>query len=127
MGTPAAGVVLLDSYLPGSESLLSFEESLLDGMYERSALVAMDAARMSAMGWYIQLFGSWRPAPIAAPTLLVRASQRLGDSQAQGTEWQASWLGTERVVDVPGSHFTMMERHAASTARAVQDWLCELD
>ena len=115
-------MVLLDSYLPGAESLLSFEDSLLDGMYEREALVAMDAARMSAMGWYIRLFGTWKPSPIAAPTLLVRASEPLVGGAADG-DWQASWLGTESVVDVPGTHFTMMEQHAGSTADAVREWL----
>jgi len=122
LGRPPAGVVLLDSYLPGAESLLSFEDSLLDGMYEREALVAMDAARMSAMGWYIRLFGTWKPSPIAAPTLLVRASEPLVGGAADG-DWQASWLGTESVVDVPGTHFTMMEQHAGSTADAVREWL----
>jgi len=96
-------------------------------MYEREALVAMDAARMSAMGWYIRLFGTWKPTPITAPTLLVRACELVGgaeqEEQPSSDSWQATWLGTETVVDVPGTHFTMMEEHAGTTARAVQDWL----
>jgi pimeloyl-ACP methyl ester carboxylesterase len=39
--------------------------------------------------------------------------------------WRAvAWDATHTVVTVPGAtHFTIVEEHAAATAKAVNDWL----
>ncbi|MCX4547587.1 type I polyketide synthase [Streptomyces sp. NBC_01500] len=123
-GTPPDAVVLLDSYVPtGVESSLdAFRDALVEGMYERQgAFGAMDFTRLTAMSRYFELFAGWRAAPLSVPTLLVRASQPL--PSAGGGDWQAHWPGARTTVDVPGDHFTMMETHAATTARAVREWL----
>ncbi|MFC5184934.1 type I polyketide synthase [Actinomadura harenae] len=129
-GRPAAAVVLLDTYLPGSGFVANFGFSLIHGMLERDGMfVDMNSDRMSAMGWYLGLFGEWRPERVAAPTLLVQASEALS-STASGTagkpdDWAATWEFEHSAVRVPGNHFSMMEDHAATTAAAVQEWLQE--
>jgi hypothetical protein len=61
---------------------------------------------------------------IAAPTLLIRASEPL-DESAGNDAWQTSWEFSTNltVVDVPGNHFTIMQKYADATAQAVSDWL----
>ena len=49
--------------------------------------------------------------PIHAATLAVFVNDADGKPLA------------DTVVDVPGDHFTMLGEHAATTARAVDDWL----
>jgi thioesterase domain-containing protein/acyl carrier protein len=122
------GVVLLDTYVPGDDSLGQFEDQLLGGMFEREAGFArMDSARLSAMSWYFNLLGGWRPGEAASPVLLVRAGSPMpGGEDLPPERWQTGWSRADRVVDVPGNHFTMMEDLAPGTAAAVDAWLREL-
>ncbi|MGW4080178.1 thioesterase domain-containing protein, partial [Streptomyces asiaticus] len=124
-GTPPAGVVLLDTYLPYSASIGQFEDAMLDEMYEREALVSMEGVRMSAMGWYLHLFEGWKPPESAVPSLLVRAAEPMGEVAADASSWQADWPA-ESTIDVPGTHFTMMEKQAGTTAQAIEDWVANL-
>nr|ARM20283.1 polyketide synthase [Streptomyces sp. 211726] len=126
-GTPPAGVVLLDTYLPYSASIGQFENAMLDEMYEREALVSMEGVRMSAMGWYLHLFEGWKPPESSVPSLLIRAADPLGEvgPDASATSWQSDWPA-DSAVDVPGNHFTMMEKQAGTTAQAIEDWVANL-
>ncbi|MFG2677189.1 SDR family NAD(P)-dependent oxidoreductase [Streptomyces sp. NPDC048445] len=126
-GRPPAGVVLLDTYVPGDDSLGQFEDQLLGGMFEREAGFArMDAARLSAMSWYFNLLGGWRPGKLDSPVLLVRAGEPMpGGEELAPERWQTGWSEADRVVDVPGNHFTMMENLADATAAAVESWIRE--
>ncbi|MEU5272310.1 type I polyketide synthase [Streptomyces hygroscopicus] len=126
-GTPPAGVVLLDTYLPYSASMGQFEDAMLDEMYEREALVSMEGVRMSAMGWYMHLFEGWKPPESSVPSLLVRAADPLGevDPDAPAASWQSDWPA-DSAIDVPGTHFTMMEKQVGTTARAIEDWVANL-
>lgn len=119
--------MLLDTYVPGDESLDQFGDQLLGGMFEREADFAlMDAARLSAMSWYFNLLGRWRPGKLTAPVLLVRSSEPLNGKELAPEEWQTGWTEADHTVDVPGNHFTMMEDLSDSTARVVDAWLDEL-
>ncbi|MFI1018964.1 type I polyketide synthase [Streptomyces sp. NPDC020965] len=124
-GHAPSGVVLLDTYVPGDDSLGQFEDQLLGGMFEREASFArMDAARLSAMSWYFNLLGGWAPEKLAAPVLLVRAGEPMAGGEGLPPErWQTGWSAADETVDVAGNHFTMMEDLAGSTARVVDDWL----
>jgi len=86
---------------------------------------ALDDNRLTAMGAYLQLFADRRPAPIAAPTLLVRASEPLA-AWAEVEDWRCTWELPHDTIDVPGDHFSMMEEHAPTTADAVHTWLTNL-
>ncbi|UUU25873.1 type I polyketide synthase [Streptomyces sp. DSM 40750] len=126
-GTPAAGVVLMDTYLPDTTKLGQFENAWLDEMYERDDLVSMEGVRMSAMGWYSHLLEGWKPPEISVPSLHVRATEAVHrvDPDAEAQSWQADWPA-DSAVDVPGNHFSMMEKHADTTAQAVEDWVADL-
>ncbi|MFF9347903.1 type I polyketide synthase [Streptomyces sp. NPDC014734] len=119
------GVVLLDIYSHDADAATGIQPGLTAGVDERSeSYVPVDDARLLAMGAYFRLFGAWRPREIKTPTLLVRAGERLFDwTRGEGGDWRAYWDSAHTVLDVPGNHFTMMEEHAATTARAVTDWL----
>jgi polyketide synthase 12 len=123
MGIPPTAVILVDSYLPGDEALFELRSGLMEGMFERdSQYLVMDDVRLTAMGAYLGLFMDWRPAKIAAPTLLVRATEPLSGTPTD-SEWKASWTPGQIIVDVRGDHFTILEECADSTAQAVQEWL----
>ncbi|CAM5380389.1 Carrier domain-containing protein OS=Streptomyces antimycoticus OX=68175 GN=SSPO_015780 PE=4 SV=1 [Streptomyces antimycoticus] len=86
----------------------------------------MDDDRLSAMGWYLNLFGGWDPEPIATPTLLVRAMEPLSTGSLKLEElpdWRSFWGLPHDIVDVRGNRFTMMEDHSLPTAQAIEDWL----
>jgi thioesterase domain-containing protein len=82
-------------------------------------------AWITAMTHYLLL--DWTDLrPTAIPTLMVRPWDYVaihGDGQ-DDFSWPFSSNVT--VVTVPGAHFTMMAEHAATTARAVSDWLTSL-
>ncbi|WP_210609286.1 type I polyketide synthase [Streptomyces rhizosphaericus] len=116
-------VVLLDIYSHDRDAAVALQPGLSAGMDERSAgQVPVDDTRLLAMGAYFRLFGKWRPKEVKTPTLLVRAGDRLFDWSRDG-DWRSYWQLPHTALDVPGNHFTMMEEHAATTARAVADWL----
>ncbi|XXY93951.1 type I polyketide synthase [Sorangium sp. So ce296] len=73
---------------------------------------------MSALGHYVKLPQAETPAQIAAPILLVRPA-----TLSATDVWPPHWRAPEAVVEVPGSHSTMLVTHAESTARAVHEWL----
>ncbi|WP_262699914.1 MULTISPECIES: type I polyketide synthase [Streptomyces] len=116
-------VVLLDIYSHDRDAAVALQPGLSAGMEERSAgQVPVDDTRLLAMGAYFRLFGEWRPKEVKTPTLLVRAGDRLFDWSRDG-DWRSYWQLPHTALDVPGNHFTMMEEHAGTTARAVEDWL----
>ena len=38
-------------------------------------------------------------------------------------EWRADWPHSHEIIEVPGSHLTVLDDHAEMTARAIEDWL----
>ena len=74
-----------------------------------------------ATGNYVRLWPEFEPATIDAPSLLVRASDSLGDAFAAGR--LAAWQVPEDVVEVTGDHFGLIEAAADATADAVKSWL----
>ncbi|MEU3224798.1 type I polyketide synthase [Streptomyces sp. NPDC006976] len=126
-GTPPAAVVLLDSYAPAalnsSPAADAFRDALVGGLHERqSPFARLDFTRLTAMSWYGELFAGWSAEPLGVPVLLVRASEPLAPS-LEGEDWRTVWKTAHTTLDVAGSHFTLMENHAESTAGAVREWL----
>ncbi|MEU4377026.1 type I polyketide synthase [Pseudonocardia alni] len=129
-GEPPAGVVLVDTYTPQSDLMDRFGLSLMDGMVEREGtFVTMDDDRLSAMGWYLDLFRTWEPGPTGVATLLVRATEPLAGARdlGDGRDWRSTWDFPHDTVDVAGDHFSMLEEHAAPTAAAIEEWIESLD
>nr|URG42898.1 PieA6 [Streptomyces conglobatus] len=124
--TPAAAVVLLDSYWPDSATLPHIHAAIarqLLGAQEGAGAAGerWDDLCLTAMGGYDRLFERWRPQAIATPTLLLRASDPLPGYPAD--DWRASWQLAHTAVDIPGNHFTVIREHSAATMQAITDWL----
>ncbi|MGW1054880.1 type I polyketide synthase [Streptomyces sp. NPDC002521] len=122
-GQPASGVVLLDTYLPGDDGKDDLWRQMFDGMLDReSSLGGFGTARLAAMSRYSDLIQHCMPGALTAPVLFVRPTR----SFATGTgtdDWRATWPAEHEPVDVPGTHFTILEDFAEATAQAVETWL----
>jgi acyl transferase domain-containing protein/thioesterase domain-containing protein len=124
LGTPPVAVVLVDSYHP---TQLARTESvgfgILGALLEiGESGVAIDDVRLTATAAYLQLVEAYEPGTIAAPTLLVRAAERIGAQGGEG-DWRPRWDVDHDVLDVPGDHLSMVGIHADTTAAAISDWL----
>ncbi|MFF4846166.1 type I polyketide synthase [Streptomyces collinus] len=127
-GDPPAGLVLVDSYhvTPDREAepwLLALPARVPLAMGERFD-DAVDDLTLLSMGAYTRMIRTWEPQPTGVPTLLVRATHPL---PGMPQRWRSAWPGTHDTVDVPGSHLSILEEDAQSTAAAVRDWIATLD
>uniref|UniRef100_UPI00403C47C0 SDR family NAD(P)-dependent oxidoreductase n=1 Tax=Actinokineospora auranticolor TaxID=155976 RepID=UPI00403C47C0 len=127
-GHHPAGVALLDVYFEPTEIATLFDGDLDEGMFEREhTWTPMTTPRLTATAHYLSLFGGWTPPPISAPTLLLRAAEPHSPPLSDKPEdWQASWDLPHTAVDVPGTHFTLVEDHAPTTAEALERWIRDL-
>ncbi|MCP2268761.1 Acyl transferase domain-containing protein [Actinokineospora diospyrosa] len=146
-GRPPAGLVLVDIYPLDHPMMNEWSTELSEGVFERrEQYVPMDDARLTAMAWYGRLFWQVPDPDLSIPTLLVRATEPLGEVTG---DWRSSWptvstapavstpsavsavstvadvstVAAVSMVDVTGNHFTMMSEHAGSTADAVHHWI----
>ncbi|MFI5833585.1 beta-ketoacyl synthase N-terminal-like domain-containing protein [Micromonospora sp. NPDC051300] len=125
-GRGPAAVVLMDTYPPGSEVLGGWTSQLLDGMVERdSAYTPMDDHRATAWAGYLPLFLDWTPTSMAAPTLLVRAGEPLGEWTGEPDGWKSVWPYPHETRDAAGDHFTMVGERGPELAATVDAWLAE--
>jgi thioesterase domain-containing protein/acyl carrier protein len=122
---PPAGVVLLDTYTPAAETEWERREVLagvLSLMVERDhELMSLDDDNLLAMASYVRLLEEWEPASIAAPLLLIRASEALGG--ASGASRLPPGQVPDEIVEVAGDHFALIEHAAEETARAIMAWV----
>jgi acyl transferase domain-containing protein/thioesterase domain-containing protein/aryl carrier-like protein len=122
-GSDPVAVILLDSAPASQDVLDTVLPQVVEGIAQREDTFAlMSDARLTAIGAHAMLLAGLRTDPIAAPTLLVRASDPLF-TDAQGTAQHAYWDLRHEVIDVVGDHFTILEEHAGETARVVHEWL----
>nr|WP_051856516.1 type I polyketide synthase [Streptomyces sp. NRRL B-1347] len=127
-GAGPAGVVLVDTYVD-EKALGDMAAAMGEQLSDRYDLVPgaddndWGDAWVTAMARY--MFLGLLPEEVAAPTLLVRAGEPLME-WTKDYDWRPSWKLEHTTVDVPGTHFTVMEEHSRSTARAVEEWLDRL-
>ncbi|WP_036372081.1 acyltransferase domain-containing protein, partial [Micromonospora sp. ATCC 39149] len=126
-GNPPAGVVLLDSHLPGSRGLAEIQGSLLREIYrDGAATAAASDAELTAMARYLELFEGWEPGHTGVPTLVVSAVTTYGDPPETGaTRSPVEWPRPHRGVELAVDHLSMIEDLAHVTAGCVDDWLIE--
>ncbi|MFJ5676387.1 type I polyketide synthase [Streptomyces sp. NPDC093097] len=118
-GAAPAAVVLVDTYPPGHGDQGQALSVMTSDMLRRAAEFASASPhRLTAMAGYFALFNGWEPAPLACPTLYVRARDLL-----PGAEPAPDWSLPHAEVTVPGDHFTMLEEHTRTTALAIHQWL----
>ncbi|XHL86344.1 SDR family NAD(P)-dependent oxidoreductase [Streptomyces niveus] len=116
-GVQPEGVVLIDSLPPGALTRDAATDILRDWARTQGEFWAYDDTSLTAMGWYLELFGTWDPVPPTAPVLLVQAADQVPSAPADG--WASHWPGLAGHVTTPGSHFGLLTEHAADTARTL--------
>ncbi|MCS0638479.1 SDR family NAD(P)-dependent oxidoreductase [Streptomyces sp. LP05-1] len=125
LGEPPAAVVMVDSF----SREIPFDHRVLNAMAQaqsqRLDYLRSGGEQLTAMGRYLRVFDDWAAPEIAAPTLLVRASEPMTAGAAGGDGRAAPPGHVDTVVEVPGNHYSMMEDHAATTAAAVESWLTD--
>jgi len=127
-GTRPVAVVLLDTWLPGDRvPEADIEEELRGIAVNDQAFALMTEEQVTAQGAYLDLFEGWQPSAATAPVVLVRARERMPQQPDDGGSghWAAEWELDHETVEALGNHQTMMNEHARSTARVLDDWLRE--
>ncbi|MFI1016073.1 SDR family NAD(P)-dependent oxidoreductase [Streptomyces sp. NPDC020965] len=123
-GTPPAGVILLDTYLPDNPELGALKTALFAALADMPRITELTSeSALSAMGRHHALFRDWRPTAVVGPTLLVRASDTVAGTAPGRTFPGLSWPHHHDVIDVPGDHLTMMSTFGPATGRTVESWL----
>ena len=56
-----------------------------------------------------------------APTLLIQAADPMPGIET--ADWHATWSSYDALVQLPGTHFTLLDDHVDATAQAVEQWL----
>jgi thioesterase domain-containing protein/acyl carrier protein len=124
-GHPPVGLVLLDTYRADTLPPRMFTALQLAWLSRYPEVPRTDEG-LTAMHWYARLFSGWTPEAIATPTLFLHASDPMPEAGTPDFDWRARWDLPHTAVEVPGDHMTMVDAHAATTARAVQTWLSTL-
>ncbi|MFD0274579.1 SDR family NAD(P)-dependent oxidoreductase [Kitasatospora sp. NPDC127111] len=131
-GRRVAGLALVDAYPIDSAVREGMGDwwltAMLTGMLDRIQQYDMvwSDASLTSMGGYNTVFDGWRPGPVAAPILALRADTPLRGTVVDPTgrqDWRAHWPVPHEVRDVPGDHFTVLEQHTPTTADAVRQWI----
>jgi acyl transferase domain-containing protein len=116
-GQSIAGLVLLDTYPPADIE----PQGVFEGVLDNDVHGFLTDDRLAAMGAYLRLLADWCPLEVAAPTLLVGAAEPLTRRRGSGERRLPDGFGT--VVEVPGTHFAVLEDQAEVTAAVVEEWL----
>ncbi|MFJ3162603.1 type I polyketide synthase [Streptomyces kanasensis] len=119
-GHRVEGVVLIDTYEPEPAQQQAVFAWAMGRVLARDGGPAGLDDDVPAMGGYLRLFDDWTADPLTAPALLLTAEQ--GPDAPDGAGWRL-WRAAGTVAPVPGDHFSLLEDHAAHTARAVEEWL----
>jgi thioesterase domain-containing protein len=120
LGRGPVGLVLIDVYPSEENPAAEVLPGLMPAVLARQQAQSDGDTWLTAMGRYLDL--DWTPSDVAAPTLLLRATERLAGWSGTAADWRSAWKHADSVADVPGDHFTVLEDHAATTARAVAQW-----
>ncbi|MGW3819697.1 type I polyketide synthase [Streptomyces sp. NPDC005046] len=125
MGERPAAVVMVDSF----SREVPFDHQVLNAMAQaqsqRLDFMRSGGEQLTAMGRYMRLFDDWAAPQIAAPTLLVRASEPMLAGAGDGDGRAAPPEHVDTIVEVTGNHYSMLEDHAGTTAAAVDSWLAD--
>ncbi|WP_455431309.1 type I polyketide synthase [Streptomyces acidicola] len=124
-GAPPRALVLLDSPETPDENLALAMVATSCRLMRDFPDVPVDADQLTATAHYGRLFDGWRPAPAAeAPrTLFVAAAEH--DPALLLGAGRPTWPLSHQAVEVPGTHVSLLDGDADTTARAVHTWLLE--
>jgi pimeloyl-ACP methyl ester carboxylesterase len=126
LGRPVEGIVMLDSFTRAQGMADRFQSAVVREQSERFDFISAPGTQLTAMGGYLAAFEDW-DAPVAkAPTLVLRADDWMGADEAGADDRPPAPEHAQTVTEVPGNHYTLMERYARSTATAVDEWVLKL-
>ncbi|MGW6731488.1 SDR family NAD(P)-dependent oxidoreductase [Streptomyces sp. NPDC055013] len=126
VGHPPAGVILIDSHAgvlrrddPRGLALMAAGAALPDDVVDE-----LDDSLLITGGGYARVLENWQPEPSAVPALLLRGRPTPHMRQtAPDGDWQPRWPLPHDSADLPGDHFSVLNRDAGSTAAAIRAWL----
>ncbi|MET9730404.1 SDR family NAD(P)-dependent oxidoreductase [Streptomyces sp. NPDC006458] len=130
LGVRPTALVMADTYRVGHGINEAIFDQMAFAVEERAAVLGeFSGAELSAMGRYAELLPRFREESIKTPLLFLQAGEPFahdGRPVLDEGDWQATWDTADAVRTVPGTHFTMAEQDAATTASAIEDWLAQL-
>ncbi|WP_323188221.1 type I polyketide synthase [Streptomyces sp. NBC_00249] len=126
LGRPVEGIVMLDSFTRTQGLGDRFQSAVVREQSARFDFISAPGTQLTAMGGYLAAFEHWDAPDAKVPTLVVRAEDRMADGEPGADDRPPAPEHARTVTEVPGNHYTLMERHAQSTARAVDEWLVQL-
>jgi acyl transferase domain-containing protein/short-subunit dehydrogenase/thioesterase domain-containing protein/acyl carrier protein len=131
-GISPAGVVVMDTFRVDLEDRDqgALMEQLTVGLVEKDAAFGLfHSAALSAMNRYFDLVPKFTMEQVAAPVLFVGAEESFMPPEVIGTDdsWQAKpWDPTHTHRTVRATHFSMIEDHAPTAAKIIEDWVTSL-
>ncbi|MEV7546744.1 SDR family NAD(P)-dependent oxidoreductase, partial [Streptomyces sp. NPDC089915] len=130
LGRPVEGIVMLDSFTRTQGMGDRFQAAVVREQSDRFEFISAPGTQLTAMGGYLALFQDWDAPEAGAPTLVVRAADGMADGAGprpgRTDDRPPAPEHAQTVTEVPGNHYTLMERHAESTATAVDEWILKL-
>ncbi|MFC5213847.1 type I polyketide synthase, partial [Streptomyces coerulescens] len=124
-GAPPRALVLLDSPETPDENLALAMVATSCRLMRDFPDVPVVADQLTATAHYGGLFDGWRPAPLAESprTLFVSAAEH--DPALLLGAGRPDWPLPHEALEVPGTHVSLLDGDADTTARAVHAWLLE--
>jgi thioesterase domain-containing protein/acyl carrier protein len=126
-GVFPAGLVMIDTYAPKSDGeMREVFASVMGTLFENGHPLieeSVDDGNLLAMGAYFRGASEWEALPIETPSLLVRATEPLGDAFEGGR--LAWWQLARDVIEVTGDHFGLIDESASETAQVIDTWVRE--
>ncbi|MER6087989.1 type I polyketide synthase, partial [Streptomyces bluensis] len=124
-GAPPRALVLLDSPETPDENLALAMVATSFRLMRDFPDVPVDADQLTATAHYGRLFDGWRPAPAAeAPRTLFVAAAEHDPALLLGSD-RPTWPLSHEALEVPGTHVSLLDGDADTTAHAVHAWLLE--
>ncbi|MGW7354373.1 SDR family NAD(P)-dependent oxidoreductase [Streptomyces sp. NPDC054784] len=127
VGAPPAGLILVDTFRVDDTAMNIGLNHLMQSVLMMEETVGRyDAARLSAMPHYFQVLAGFDPVPLSPPTLFVQASEPFVEPPegVDPAEMRARpWDPAHTLRTVQGSHFSLAQEHAPTTARTIDEWL----
>ncbi|MEU6307522.1 type I polyketide synthase [Streptomyces chartreusis] len=125
-GQAPIGVVLIDTHAgvlrrddPRGLALMSAGAALPADIVDE-----LDDGLLIAGGGYARVLENWQPEPSPVPTLLLRGRPTSHMREADPErDWQPRWPLPHDSADLPGDHYSVLNRDADSTAAAIRTWL----
>ncbi|MFE4578301.1 SDR family NAD(P)-dependent oxidoreductase [Streptomyces chartreusis] len=125
-GQAPVGVILIDTHAgvlrrddPRGLALMSAGAALPADIVDE-----LDDALLIAGGGYARVLENWQPESSPVPTLLLRGRPTSHMREADPErDWQPQWPLPHDSADLPGDHYSVLNRDADSTAAAIRTWL----